>query len=293
VVALLLAIAGLSSSVFHPAAAAWVTRAAGRQWGRATSYFMTGGELARAAGPLLIAAVLAEVGLGWSWVVVAPGLLASLALSWLLARRPILRVRHPASPLRPAFLVAQRGVVLLSVAGAFLATAISALLIFAPTYLVGAGADILFAGAALTSFEIGGAAGAFLGGTLSDRIGRRAMLAVGTGIGAPLLALALLMPPTPVQLAAFALAGLVFLTAGPVQLVMIQELLPDNRSMAVAISIVVSTVAGALGTVIVGGLAELISLQGALVAAAASALLALPCIAFLPETRHVSRGHAA
>jgi len=100
------------------------------------------------------------------------------------------------------------------------------------------------------------------------------------------------MPPTPIQLAVFALAGLVFLSAGPVQLVMMQELLPENRSVAVALASFTTMVAGALGVVLVGALAEQIGLQGALIVAAASALLALPCIAFLPETRHVSRGHA-
>ena len=291
-VAALLAIVGLSSSVFHPPAGAWVTRAAGSQWGRATSYFMTGGELARALGPLSMAAVLAEVGLGWSWLVVAPGLATSVGLFWLLARRPGLQVRHAASPLRQAFAVVQRDFLLLAAASALVATATATLLVFGPTYLVGAGADILFAGAALTSFGLGAAAGAFAGGTLSDRLGRRTVLAASAGIGAPLLGLALLMPPTPIQLAVFALAGLVFLSAGPVQLVMMQELLPENRSVAVALASFTTMVAGAMGVVLVGALAEQIDLQGALIVAAASALLALPCIAFLPETRHVSRGHA-
>ena len=291
VVAALLAIAGLSSSVFHPPAGAWVTRAAGSQWGRATSYFMTGGELARALGPLSMAAVLAKVGLGWSWVVVAPGLVTSIVLFALLARRPGLQVRHAASPLRQAFAVVQRDFLLLAAASALVATATATLLVFGPTYLVGAGADILFAGAALTSFGLGAAAGAFAGGTLSDRLGRRTVLAASAGVGAPLLGLALLMPPTPIQLAVFALAGLVFLSAGPVQLVMMQELLPENRSVAVALASFTTMVAGALGVVLVGALAEVIGLQGALIVAAASALLALPCIAFLPETRHVSRGH--
>jgi len=290
-VAALLAIVGLSSSVFHPPAGAWVTRAAGSQWGRATSYFMTGGELARAVGPFAMAAVLATVGLGWSWVVVVPGLVTSLGLFWLFARRPGLQVRYATTPLRRAFSVVQRGFLFLAAAGALVATATATLLVFGPTYLVGEGADILFAGAALTSFGLGAAAGAFVGGTLSDRLGRRTVLAASAGIGAPLLGLALLMPPAPIQLAAFALAGLVFLSAGPVQLVMMQELLPENRSVAVALASFTTMVAGALGVVLVGALAEVIGLQAALIVAAASALLALPCIAFLPETRHVSRGH--
>jgi len=62
--------------------------------------------------------------------------------------------------------------------------------------------------------------------------------------------------------------------------------------VAVAVNSFVTMVAGALGTVVVGVLAEAIGLQNALLIAAGSALIALPCVALLPETRHVSRGAA-
>ena len=133
-----------------------------------------------------------------------------------------------------------------------------------------------------------GAAGALLGGTLSDRIGRRAMLALGTLLGAPLLMLALSLPPGAAMLVVLALAGVALLSGGPVQLVLMQELLPDNRGAAVGLSIFMVTVASAVGTITVGALGQLIGLQAALILAAAVALLALPFVALLPETRHVS-----
>jgi FSR family fosmidomycin resistance protein-like MFS transporter len=288
-VALLLVGAGISSSVFHPAAAALVTRASGTQWGRGTSIFMTGGESGRAIGPVLIATVLAAVGLGWSWIAIIPGLAASAILYLRLANRPILRLKHPPGSIRAALSAARRGFLLLTVASALLSMASVGLLVFVPTYLTRSGADIVLAGVAVTAFEIGGAVGALLGGTLSDRIGRRAMLAIAGGAGAPLLILALAMPIGPLMLGALALAGVVLLSAGPVELVMMQELLPENRSAAVGLSIFAVTIASALGTVVVGAVGDAIGLQEALILAAAVALLALPFIALLPETRHVSR----
>ena len=292
VVALLLVLAGLSSAVFHPAAAALVTRSSGTQWGRGTSIFMTGGESGRALGPVVIAAVLSVVGLGLSWLAIVPGVLASGFLYLRLAHRPEIHLRKQAGSIRVAFRSARRGFLLLAGASSMLSMANVGMLVFIPTYLTGAGADLVLAGAAVTAFEIGGATGAFLGGTLSDRIGRRTMLAISVSVGAPLLMLALALPIGPLTLIVLAIAGVALLSAGPVQLVLMQELMPDNRSAAVGLSIFVITLASALGTVVVGALGEAIGLQAALILAAGVALLALPFIALLPETRHVSRSAA-
>ncbi len=288
VAAVLMVLAGVSSSVFHPAAAALVTRSSGTQWGRGTSIFMAGGESGRALGPLLIAAVLSVVGLGWSWIAIVPGITASAILYLRLAGRPTVDVRRPSSPILAALRSARRGVLLLAGAGAMLSMATVGLVVFIPTYLTQAGAGLVLAGAAVTAFEIGGAIGAFAGGTLSDRIGRRLMLAIACGVGAPLLILALSMEIGPAMLLVLALAGVVLLSAGPVELVLMQELLPDNRGAAVGFSIFVITMASALGTVVVGAVGQVIGLQAALILAAGIALLALPFIALLPETRHVS-----
>jgi FSR family fosmidomycin resistance protein-like MFS transporter len=288
VAALLLVLAGVSSSVFHPAAAALVTRSAGTRWGRGTSIFMAGGESGRATGPVLIAAVLSAVGLGMSWIAVVPGIAVSVLLYLRIANRPTIHVRHPAGSMRAALRSARRGFLLLDAASAMISMATVGLLVFIPTYLTRSGAGLVLAGAAVTAFEVGGAIGAFAGGTLSDRIGRRQMLAIAAGVGPPLLILALLVPVGPLMLAMLALAGVVLLSAGPVQLVLMQELMPDNRGAAVGLSIFAITMASALGTVVVGALGEVIGLQVALIAGAGVALLALPFIALLPETRHVS-----
>ncbi len=289
VVALLLAVAGVSSAVFHPAAAALVTRSAGTTWGRGMSIFMTGGESGRAIGPLVIAGTLSVVGLTGSWIAMIPGLIASVVLYLRIAHRPELHLRPPAGSIRVALRSARRGFLLLAATSAMLSMSGVGMVVFIPTYLTGAGAGLVLAGAAVTAFEIGGAIGAFLGGTLSDRIGRRMMLALGALIGAPLLILALLMPIGPLTLVVLAISGVALLSAGPVQLTLMQELMPNNRSLAVGLGIFVVTIASAVGAIVIGALGETIGLQTALILVAALALLALPFIALLPETRHVSQ----
>ena len=288
VVALLLALAGLSSAVFHPAAAALVTRSSGTEWGRGTSIFMTGGESGRALGPLAIAVVLSTVGLAGSWIALVPGVLASGVLLVRVARRAELPLRQPVGSIREGLREARRPFLLVSAASALLSFSTSGLLVFIPTYLTGAGAGLLLAGAAVAVFEIGGAVGAFSGGTMSDRIGRRPTFAVAVAGAVPLV-VALALPAGPAILPFLAVAGGLLLSAGPVELVLMQELLPRNRSTAVGLSIFVTTVATALGSIVVGALGEAIGLHGALLLAAGAAFLALPFIALLPETRHVSR----
>ena len=236
--------------------------------------------------------VLAVVGLAWSWLAMLPGIAVSVVLVLRLVGRPALQLRHPTGSMRRALADARRAFVLLAGATGFATVASVGLAVFIPTYLTEAGAGIVLAGAAVTTFEIGGAVGAFLGGTLSDRIGRRAMLALGIVVGAPLLMLALSLPPGVPMLVVLALAGVAILSAGPVQLVLMQELLPDNRGAAVGLSIFVTTVASAVGTMAIGALGQAIGLQQALMLAAAVGLVSLPFIALLPETRHVSGGLA-
>jgi FSR family fosmidomycin resistance protein-like MFS transporter len=292
-VALLLAVAGFSSAAFHPAAAALVTRSSGTRWGRGTSIFMAGGESGRAIGPIVIAALVSIVGLTGIWIAVIPGLIASGVLYVRIAHRSELHLRPPAGSVRTALRIARRGFLLLAATSGLLAMSGVGMVVFLPTYFTSAGADLVMAGAAVTAFEIGGAVGAFMGGTLSDRIGRRWVLALGAVIGAPLLIVALLMPFGPLTLVVLAAAGVALLSVGPVELVLMQELLPDNKSAAVGFGIFVVTITSAVGAIVVGTLGEAIGLQTALVLVAALALVALPFIALLPETRHVSQAGAS
>ena len=278
----LLLLSGVSHASFHPAAAAVVTRVAGDRWGKGTSFFMTGGELGRALGPLYIAAVLALVGLEGSWIALAPGLVASFLLYHRLHRSASIRFRHPPGDVLAAVRSGRRGLAALSAALVFRAMSNGALVTFLPTLAVASGAGIVYAGAALAVYEVGGTVGAFLGGTWSDRVGRRVVLAVGLVVGLPVLAGALLLDTGPLQLGALAVAGAFLLSGGPVYIVAMQEVLPENRSLATGLTYFMLTAGAIVSMVSVGILGDIIGLQGALVLATAAAGLALPAVLSLP-----------
>lgn len=282
----LLLIAGVSSATFHPTAGAMVTRASGNEWGRATSYFMTGGELGRALGPIFIAAVVAAVGLGNTWIAVVPGVaITLLAYSHLAGRNA--RIARPAVPsgLRAAISTQGRALLLLSGVVFFRSLVISSFQVFFPTYLTRAGESLVYAGLALTIYEIGGVLGAFLGGQLSDRFGRRRMMLLSQVAAGPILFGALLLATQPIGLALLAVGGLLALCAGPVQLALVQELLPGNRSTATGIMMFLGFESQVVATIGMGVVAESIGLQSALGWSVLASMLSVPFTMLLPETR--------
>jgi FSR family fosmidomycin resistance protein-like MFS transporter len=279
----LLLLAGVSHAAFHPAAAAVATRASGRRWGKGTSYFMTGGELGRALGPLFIAAVLTAVGLEWSWIALVPGVLFSILLYSRLHRSAGIVFNHPPGNMRQAFSRLRRPIVSLSTAIVLRSVANVGIVTFLPTLLTSRGSDLFYAGIAIAAYEVGGTAGAFVGGTLSDRVGRRAVLAMSLVGGLPTLGLAVVLGPGLVQLSVLTVAGFGLLSAMPVQLVLMHELLPQNRSAATGITYFMATF-GAIGSMVaVGAIGDAVGLDVGLLVTIAVGGLALPAILILPR----------
>ena len=284
----LLLVTGISHSAFHPSAGAMATRAAGRRWGRGTSYFMTGGEVGRSVGPLYIAAVISILGVGYSWLAAIPGALASGVLLVRLRRSKAVAVTRVRGDLLGAARQGWRWLALLSSAMLLRATANMGFIVFYPTLATRLGASLLAAGLGVAVYELGGVCGTLLGGTLSDRVGRRVILSGGVAFGAPCLILALLMGFGPLQLVLLACAGLGIVGANPVQLVVMQELLPENRGAAVGITFLVSGLGAIVASVAVGVVATGLGLHATLLASSTLALLSLPLFLALPETRAVS-----
>jgi len=282
---LLLLAAGLSLSAFHPAAGALVTQIAASQWGKATSLFMTGGAAGAAIGPLFIAAVVSGVGIDRSWLAAIPGLAYAVILFWGLHRSAGRIIRHPPGPIRAALRRQWRPIAILAFAVVFQATGVVGFVTFYPTYAVRSGQTLVDAGVAITLFQAGGALGSLGGGWLSDRVGRRAILLISPLLGVPTLLSAVLIGSAPIQFPLLVLGGVFMLSAGPVQLVLVQELLPENRSTAAGMMFFLAIGAASLASIAVGALGDLIGLERALVAGIVTGILALPFVLLLPRRR--------
>lgn len=288
VIGLLLA-AGLSHAAFHPAGGALATRAAGTAWGRGTSYFMTGGELGRVIGPVFIAGVIAVGGLSFSPVAVIPGLLASVVLFRRFRRAAFLELPDRAPDrIFAALRAGRRGLALMSAAIVLRSFANVAIIVFYPTYATTLDHPLIIAGLAVTLYEVGAVAGTITGGVLSDRHGRTKVMVIGLLAAGPPLAGAVLLGPTLAGLALLVLAGFTLLSASSVELVLMQQLLPDNRSAAVGVTYFMKAAGAIVATVAIGVFGEAIGLRQALLIAVAAGVCAVPFVALVREPAPVA-----
>jgi FSR family fosmidomycin resistance protein-like MFS transporter len=164
---------------------------------------------------------------------------------------------------------------------AFLLPALST---YIPTYLTDEGAEIWFAGISLSLYEIPGIAGAFLGGTISDRFGRRRVLAVSM-LSASILTLLFVATTGWVQIVLLPILGLASLSTAPVMMAIVLESVPDNRAMANGIYMALSFLSRSGAVLLLGAIGDRYGLGLAFQISSIIMLLALPIIPFLPKKR--------
>lgn len=279
----LLVFTGISHAMFHAPTPAMITRVSGQQWGKGMSYFMAGGELGRSFGPLFIVAVVDRVGLENAYLAAIPGLLASLILYRLMGAMPSRLSAEPMS-LRAALGAQKFPLLLLLGITLFRSMSVFSFLTFLPVYLTRTGTSLFVAGAAVSIFELAGVAGALLGGTLSDRLGRRAIFLISQIVVVPVL-FAFLHSAGLVAFPLLLIGGLVALSTGPVGMTVIQELFTDNRSTATGLYISFSMITSSISTTLFGALADAIGLPVTMSVIVFVPLLAVPLTLLLPETR--------
>ncbi len=279
--ALLLFGVGVSIMAFHAPAPAMIAQVSGDKVGRGMSFFMAGGELARTVGPLIIGFWVTQWSLEELWRLMFFGWFMSAVLFWRLGDVSISRPRRKRAgkPMLKRFarvFAPLLGVMLLR------NMTVSSLGIFLVVYLVDArGFELPLATGALALYELSGVGGALAGGTLSDRIGRRRMVAGATALSALLMLLFVhaegaLLAPLLIGL------GLTALSVSPVFLALVQDQLPENRATANGLFMTYAFGIRAINVLIVGALGDALGLESAFIAAALISLLSLPLIVTLP-----------
>jgi FSR family fosmidomycin resistance protein-like MFS transporter len=260
--ALLLLLVGLSHASYHAPAPAMVAHVSGERVGAGMSFFMTGGELGRALGPVLIVFLVQWLGLERSYLAAIPGLVFTALLFWLVG--PIQRTAKPLehADLR-AILRDRRSPLLLLLA--FICTRallVGSLGVFTPTYLTTRDLSLAQAAAGYAVLELAGAAGAMAGGTISDRLGRRRTLLLGQSLAIPCF-FAMAFGPLWLIFPLLALTGFVVFSTTPVALATLQEWLPEARSLAGGLYFSLNYIATGLTALLFGILADRIGVQPA------------------------------
>ena len=279
--ALLLFAAGVSMMSFHAPAPAMIAHISGKKIGRGMSFFMAGGELGRTLGPLLVGFGVAQWGIEGLWRLMFFGWLATLILYFRLrnvsARRD--RGSSKAKPLLKRFV---RLFAPLFGVMAFRNMATSTLTVFMVVYLVDVRSfELTLATGALALYELAGVVGALAGGTLSDRFGRRRIVALAAIFSAVFM-LIFVHVDGPLLIPVLLGLGATSLSVGPVFQALVQDQLPDNRSTASGLYMLYEYGVRASNILIAGMLGDALGLQTAFVVIALLTLISLPLIMTLP-----------
>ena len=133
--------------------------------------------------------------------------------------------------------------------------------------------------------EAAGVAGALLGGSLSDRLGRRLILAISMLV-TPLLTFAFLAVYGWARFPLLLLLGFSALSVTPVIMALVQESFPQNRALANGVYMSLSFLIRAGVILLLGVMADRFGMRLVFVASAVLSLVGLPIVLLLPATRH-------
>jgi FSR family fosmidomycin resistance protein-like MFS transporter len=227
---LLAAVAGVGTSAFHPQAATMVSSLSERSKGWTMSLFSMGGNIGFALAPML-AAGIALVGLGWSPVVLAPGVVLTVFLARYAPGLPGRRTGSALGTLKRAATSSWRPLSLIVTVIATRSAAQYSLIIFLPLYYHARGFPAELGSVYAFVLSFAGAAGGLAGGHASDRFGRKRIVVLSLLVSVPLLAL-MLETTGPAVWPLLAASGAFLLASNSVTVVQGQELLPGNTGVA-------------------------------------------------------------
>lgn len=286
VVILLLLVSGLASAMFHAPAVALVGEFGGKRMGRSMSIFMAGGELSRTLGPLIITGAIALFTLEGSFVVMVFGLAASVILYFTLDTTvsDARRAATASVPLKPLLRARRRPITGILAYSILTGIATTPFHFFLVDLLVKKGHGEWYGGIALSTLFASGIVGGLAGGMLSDRIGRRMMLAMFTATTPPLLYFYLWVEDGswPV-LAVLAVAGMVTMAPRSVILATASEILPEARGPMAGLLLALGFVSMSLAALAFGSFAARIGIADAYWFVPAIWFLGLPFVLLLPK----------
>ena len=264
VLAGLLFIMGVGSTLFHVPAPVMIRQSAGDQTGRGMSYFMLGGELARTLGPITILAAVSWWGLEGSYKLIPLGLFCSgllyLKFKDIKFSKPAVKQKLTAAHFGETLVRYSRVFLLISGITVFRSTLRNALTVFLPVFMHAKGSSLWTAGIALSILQFAGAGGTLLSGIISDKIGRRPTLVIAAVL-TPGLMWMFLHTAGLLQMVILVVLGVVLFAYGPVMLAIFQDLDSEYPVFVNSIYMTINFGINSLTTLMVGVLADHIGLD--------------------------------
>lgn len=251
---LVAALAGLGTAAFHPQASAIVSAVGGSRKGFWQSFFTAWGNVGWALTPLLVVPFVQAYHLRMTPVFILPGVLVAVLL-----RFSVPRVSSGARTAPPPLLSVLRSgwteLTKLVLVVACRSLVYFGLIAFLPLYLQEANISLLAGSRLLFVMLFCGAMGGVVGGYLSDRIGRKAVI-VGSLILASPLFFFFLNTTGFYSYVLLALAGAALMASFSVTVVVAQNIISKNAALASGLMLGFGIGIGGIGVGLVGLLVE-------------------------------------
>ena len=284
IVGLLVFLTGLSSASIHAVAPVITGRLSGNNLGRGMSFWMVGGEFGRVLGPLVIVFAIDQFTLEKTPWVMTLGLLTSMMLYFVLKDLPVQIKPKTDARAEISGVLKKMNAFMLPMIGLLLFRSLlfAGSTMFLPTYLMERGDSLLFSGSALSVMEGAGIVGALLGGSISDKVGRKTIITFSI-LFTPIFTYLFLHSSGIFTMIWLVLIGFSMLCITPPIMAMVQESFQEDRSLANGLFMAVNFFTSSIGIYVIGKLGDTFGLQTAITVGAISMLISLPTIFFLPS----------
>lgn len=283
IILVLLFVMGLSSAMFHVPTPVLIKKISGDRIGKGMSFYMLGGEAARTIGPLIIVAAVDVWGLEGTFRLIPFGLLASAILYFRLRNIDLSKDLSKNKSLKGIketfkehlpFFILIGGIMFFR---GFMKTSISN---FLPTYLGEKGGSLWLGGTSLSIFEFAGAIGAYLAGTLSDKIGRLKMLTIIILVS-PVLMLWFIFSEGAMMFPVLLLLGFFIISSTPVLLALVMDIDSEHQVFLSGVFMFISFISTSVTSLFIGILSDYIGLIDTYKISSLLAFLAIPFVLIL------------
>lgn len=260
---ILLGFAGLGTAAFHPRAMMAVFLLSGSRRGFGAAVFSTGGNLGFAIGPMVGGLLVLGLGLHATLGLLPPAMLLVLIIliypGGFLKREGPGRIESQSTLDQEAYPIPWLSLICVCLIVTLRAWVYMTFLTYLPMFFQNQGIDLKVGSMMLTVFLVGGAASGLYGGYLSDRIGRRSVIAASLLLFPLFMTFMLLSNGVWLWVLAGA-SGAALLSSFSVTVVLAQELLPRHIGLASGLVLGLAFGTGGVGTALSGYIADMIGL---------------------------------
>lgn len=262
---ILAGLAGLGTAAFHPQASTMVNVLSGDHKAVLLSAFVAFGNFGFALSPLLLVPLFQTYGLKATKITVIPGIIVAILLFFFAPRNNVLTgSKTPLSVVIRSLKSASMELGAIIGVIAIRSLAYTGLLTLLPLYFKSENVSNITASHLLTIMLATGAIGGVIGGFISDRYGRKQLIAGSLIISTPLF-FGFFFTTGTLSTVFLALAGAALLSSFSVTIVAAQEAIPDNKALASGLTMGFAGGLGGLAVIFLGRIADICGLSAAII----------------------------